>query len=155
MCLSIFYSLILNFISLEFGFILGLFIGLISYSYIGAILGCSCINTRLNSIGYSFELLIILLTFIIGQLLESYYLPKLIGEAVKLNPAWIIFALTVGGGVWIYRILMAIPVAAIIGVITRFYLSYIFDDTKNGKQLSKQLALPLSFRNIKIIPILL
>ena len=85
--------------------------------------------------GYSFELLIILLTFIIGQLLESYYFtPKLVGEAVKLNPAWIIFALTVGGGVFGFTgILMAIPVAAIIGVLTRFYLNYIFDDTKNGK----------------------
>ena len=42
LCLSIFYSLILNFISLEFGFILGLFIGLISFiPYIGAFLGCS------------------------------------------------------------------------------------------------------------------
>lgn len=139
LCLSFFYSLILNFISLEFGFILGLFIGLISFiPYIGAILGCS-LALILGSIqfGYSFELLIILLTFIIGQLLESYYFtPKLIGEAVKLNPAWIIFALTVGGGVFGFTgILMAIPVAAIIGVITRFYLSYIFDDPKNGKKI--------------------
>ena len=35
LCLSIFYSLILNFLSLEFGFILGLFIGLISFEFNG------------------------------------------------------------------------------------------------------------------------
>ena len=139
LCLAIFYSLILYFISLEFGFILGLFIGLISFiPYIGAFLGCS-LALILGSVqfGYSFELLIILITFIIGQLLESYFLtPKLVGEAVKLNPIWIIFALSVGGGLFGFiGILMAIPVAAIIGVISRFYFSYIFDASKNEKKI--------------------
>merc|ERR1712023_293015 len=79
--------------------------------------------------GYDFELLIILITFIVGQLLESYFLtPKLVGEAVKLNPIWIIFALSFGGGFFGFiGILMAIPVAAIIGVIARFYFNYILD----------------------------
>ena len=140
LCLAVFYSLILHFISLEFGFILGLFIGLISFiPYIGAFLGCS-LALILGSVqfGYSFELLIILITFIIGQLLESYFLtPKLVGEAVKLNPIWIIFALSVGGGLFGFvGILMAIPVAAIIGVITRFYFNYIFDDPKNRKKIN-------------------
>ena len=80
----------------------------------------------------------ILITFIIGQLLESYFLtPKLVGEAVKLNPIWIIFALSVGGGGFGFiGILMAIPVAAIIGVIARYYFNYIFDDSKNGKKIN-------------------
>ena len=88
--------------------------------------------------GYGFELLIIFITFIIGQLLESYYLtPKLVGEAVKLNPIWIIFALSVGGSFFGFiGILMAIPVAAIIGVIARYYFNYIFDDSKNGKKIN-------------------
>ena len=140
LCLSIFYSLILNFLSLEFGFILGLFIGLISFiPYIGAFLGCFlALILGLVQFGYGFELLIILITFIIGQLLESYFLtPKLVGEAVKLNPIWIIFALSVGGGFFGFiGILMAIPVAAIIGVIARFYFNYIFDDSKNGKKIN-------------------
>ena len=140
LCLAIFYSLILYFISLEFGFILGLFIGLISFiPYIGAFLGCF-FALILGSVqfGYSFELLIIFITFFSRQLLESYFLtPKLVGEAVKLNPIWIIFALSVGGGVFGFiGILMAIPVAAIIGVISRFYFSYIFDDLKNGKKIN-------------------
>ena len=140
LCLAIFYSLILHFISLEFGFILGLFIGLISFiPYIGAFLGClSALILGSIQFGYSFELSIIFITFVIGQLLESYFLtPKLVGEAVKLNPIWIIFALSVGGGFFGFLgILMAIPVAAIIGVLTRFYFSYIFDDLKNGKKIN-------------------
>ena len=140
LCLAVFYSLILHFISLEFGFILGLFIGLISFiPYIGAFLGCSlALILGTVQFGYSFELLIILITFIIGQLLESYFLtPKLVGEAVKLNPIWIIFALSVGGGFFGFiGILMAIPVAAIIGVITRFYFNYIFNDPKNKKKIN-------------------
>ena len=123
-----------------FSIILGLFIGLISFiPYIGAFLGCFlALILGLVQFGYGFELLIILITFIIGQLLESYFLtPKLVGEAVKLNPIWIIFALSVGGGFFGFiGILMAIPVAAIIGVIARFYFNYIFDDSKNGKKIN-------------------
>ena len=47
------------------------------------------------------------------------------------------FALSVGGGFFGFiGILMAIPVAAIIGVIARFYFNYIFDDSKNGKKIN-------------------
>ena len=91
---------------------------------------------KIKNLNYLLILIIILITFIIGQLLESYFLtPKLVGEAVKLNPIWIIFALSVGGGFFGFiGILMAIPVAAIIGVIARFYFNHIFDDSKNGKK---------------------
>ena len=129
--LSIYYALSLFLITLEFGLILGIFIGLISFvPYIGAFLGLIiAICLGLIQFGFEFYLLNILLIFIFGQLLESYYLtPKFIGQAIKLNPLWIVFSLSCGGNLFGFvGILIAIPFAAIIGVIVRYWFSSVFD----------------------------
>ena len=76
-----------------------------------------------SQFSFSFELLILLLIFIFGQLLESYYLtPKLVGDAIKLNPVWIIFALSTGAFLsGFVGVLIALPVAAVLGVLVRYY----------------------------------
>ena len=73
--------------------------------------------------GVSFELLTLLLIFVFGQLLESYYLtPKLVGDAIKLNPVWIIFALSTGAFLsGFVGVLISLPVAAVLGVLVRYY----------------------------------
>ena len=72
----------------------------------------------------------------VGQLLEGNVLtPKLVGEQVGLHPVWVIFALLAGGAIFGFiGILIAVPLAAVIGVGTRFGLeSYLgsryFDDS--------------------------
>ena len=128
--LSCFYSFSLFIVSLEFGIILGIFLGLISFvPYIGAFLGCLiALILGLIQFGLGLEIIFILIIFIFGQLLESYYLtPKFVGEAVSLNPLWIIFALSLGGKFFgITGILIAIPLAAIFGVILRYWFSNVF-----------------------------
>ena len=132
--LSIFYSMMLYIISLDFGILLGLFIGLISFMpYIGSVIGLLfALILGVIQFGLSFEVLLILLIFIIGQIIESYVLtPKFVGDAIKLNPIWIIFALSVGGNVFGFMgILIAIPMAGIIGVITRYLFYTLFDISK-------------------------
>jgi len=59
---------------------------------------------------------------LVGQLLEGNVLtPKLVGDRIGLHPVWIIFSLLAGGvlfGFW--GLLIAMPVAATLGVIVRF-----------------------------------
>ncbi len=130
--LSSFYSSFLFIISLEFGIILGIFLGIISFvPYIGAFLGCLlALLLGLSQFGIGIEIFLIILIFIFGQILESYYLtPKFVGEAVSLNPLWIIFALSLGGKFFgIIGVLIAIPLAAIIGVIIRYWFSSVFTE---------------------------
>ena len=66
--------------------------------------------------------------FISGQLFESYFLtPKLVGEAIKLNPIWIIFALMTGAYLsGFVGILISLPIAAIAGVVVRHYFTKLF-----------------------------
>ena len=79
--------------------------------------------------------------FLVGNLLEGYVLaPKLVGEKIGLHPVWVIFALLAGGALFGFLgILLALPVAAVIGVLARFALArymlsslYYGDDNSEG-----------------------
>jgi predicted PurR-regulated permease PerM len=60
--------------------------------------------------------------FLVGQVLEGNFLtPKLVGDRVGLHPVWIIFALLAGGALFGFvGLLLAVPVAAVVGVLVRF-----------------------------------
>ncbi len=123
--LSIFYAIGLFLVDIKFGIILGIFAGIISFvPFVGAFLGGGLtMILGFSQFGVSLELLILLLIFMFGQLLESYYLtPKLVGDAIKLNPVWIIFALSTGAFLsGFVGVLIALPVAAVLGVLVRYY----------------------------------
>ena len=47
--------------------------------------------------------------------------PKLVGEKVRLHPVWVMFALLAGASLFGFLgVLIAVPTAAIIGVLVRF-----------------------------------
>ena len=122
--LSIIYSVGLFLVGLKFGILLGVFAGIISF--IG---GGVTLILGLAQFGVSPELIFIFIIFLFGQLFESYFLtPKLVGEAIKLNPIWIIFALMTGAYLsGFVGVLIALPVAAILGVIIRHYFLKVFE----------------------------
>ena len=62
--------------------------------------------------------------FLIGQALEGYVLsPQLVGAKVGLHPVWMMFALIAFGYLFGFvGLLIAIPLAATIGVLLRFAL---------------------------------
>ena len=129
--LSVFYSITLYLIDINFGILLGLFAGLISFiPYVGAFLGGGlALILGFSQFGLSNELLFLLAIFISGQLIESYYLtPKFVGNAIKLNAMWIIFSLLTGAHLaGFIGILISLPVAAVVGVLVRYYFNKIFE----------------------------
>ncbi len=128
--LSVIYSVGLILVGLKFGILLGLFAGLISFvPYLGSFLGGGLtLLLGLTQFGISPHLIFIFIIFIFGQLFESYFLtPKLVGEAIKLNPIWIIFALMTGAYLCgFFGVLISLPVAAVIGVVVRHYFIKLF-----------------------------
>jgi predicted PurR-regulated permease PerM len=69
--------------------------------------------------------LYVAILFVVGVTVEGNILtPKLVGERVQLHPVWVIFALlsfvTLFG---LLGVLIAVPIAAIMGVLIRFGLS--------------------------------
>ena len=128
--LATFYSISLLFVGIKFGILLGIFSGLISFiPYVGAFLGGGLtLVLAFFQFGMSIEMLILLLIFLSGQLLESYYLtPKFVGNAINLNPIWVMFALLTGAHLaGFIGVLISLPVAAIFGVLARHYIVKLF-----------------------------
>ena len=128
--LSVIYSLGLFLVGLKFGILLGIFAGIISFvPYLGSFIGGGLtLILGFSQFGISPQLIFITIIFLFGQLFESYFLtPKLVGEAIKLNPIWIIFALMSGAYLsGFVGILIALPIAAILGVVVRHYFIKFF-----------------------------
>ncbi len=126
LCLSLglFYAIGLRIVGLDFGIIVGLLAGLLSFiPFVGVFVG------GLTSVGLAvlqfdswLPVIIVAGVFGVGQVLEGYVLqPWLVGDRVRLHPVWIIFALLAGGTLFGFLgVLMAVPVMAVIGVLVRF-----------------------------------
>jgi predicted PurR-regulated permease PerM len=126
--LGVFYAIGLSLAGLDFGLVIGLFAGLISFvpfvgSTLGAILSVGLAAAQFDTWQ---PVAIIAGIFLAGQLIEGNFLtPNLVGDAVGLHPVWIIFALLAGGALFGFLgVLLAVPVAAVIGVLTRFALEH-------------------------------
>ena len=78
----------------------------------------------------------IFIVFIIGQIVEGNFLtPKLVGQSAGIHPIWLILSLAFFGKIGgITGLILALPIAAILGVLGRhllkFYFSSIFFNSK-------------------------
>jgi predicted PurR-regulated permease PerM len=125
--LGTFYAIGLSIVGLEFGLLVGLGAGFISFiPYVGAMIGLGVgFSIALVQFSEWMPIAIVVGIFLTGQTAESYFLtPKLVGERIGLHPVWLIFALMAGGSLAGFTgVLLAVPIAAIIGVLIRFALA--------------------------------
>ena len=124
--LGVLYAIALTIAGLNFGFLIGITAGVLSIipmvgSGIGLIVAVAVAWFQAGTPEYVF---IIAAIFLGGQFIEGNILsPKLLGESVGLHPLWILFALMAGGSLLgILGMLIAVPVAAVIGVLAGFAL---------------------------------
>lgn len=130
--LGIYYSAALMLAGLQFGLVVGALAGAITFiPYIGAIIGGAlAIGLALFQFwGDWLQIGIIAAIFGAGQFMEGNILtPKLVGKSVGLHPVWLLFALSAFGSLFGFAgMLIAVPVAAAIGVLTRFGLTQYHD----------------------------
>jgi predicted PurR-regulated permease PerM len=125
--LGSFYAVSLTFAGLNFGLLIGLVSGIITFiPYVGSMTGLVlAAGVAIAQWWPEYTpILIVLAIFFIGQFIEGYVLaPKLVGESVGLHPVWLMFALFAFGSLFGFvGLLIAVPLAAIIGVLVRFAL---------------------------------
>uniref|UniRef100_UPI004048676C AI-2E family transporter n=2 Tax=Yoonia sp. TaxID=2212373 RepID=UPI004048676C len=123
--LGSYYAVALMLAGLNFGLVVGFVAGLISFiPYVGALVGgVLAIGLALFQFwGDPLMIGLIAGIFAVGQFLEGNILtPKLVGNSVGLHPVWLLFALSVFGSLFGFvGMLVAVPVAAVIGVLARY-----------------------------------
>jgi predicted PurR-regulated permease PerM len=125
--LGSYYALGLTLAGLNFGFLIGLISGLITFiPYVGSMTGLLlALAVAIAQFWPDWTwIFIVLAIFLFGQFLEGYVLtPKLVGESTGLHPVWLMFALFAFGYLFGFvGLLVAVPLAAAIGVLVRFAL---------------------------------
>ena len=125
--LGIFYATGLSLLGLNFGILIGLVAGLISFvPYVGSLTGLLLsVGVALVQFTPDWHMVAFTLAvFLVGQFIEGNILsPKLVGASAGLHPVWVMFALLAFGSLFGFvGLLLAVPVAAIIGVLTRYAL---------------------------------
>jgi predicted PurR-regulated permease PerM len=123
--LGMFYALALSLIGLNFGALIGMGAGLIGFiPYVGSLTGL-VVATSVAVVQFWPEWHWVAATigiFVFGQFVEGNILsPKLVGASVGLHPVWLMFALFAFGSLFGFvGLLLAVPLAAVIGVLMRF-----------------------------------
>ncbi|MEO0618923.1 MAG: AI-2E family transporter [Pseudomonadota bacterium] len=119
------YAIALSIVGLKYGLLIGLIAGLLNFvPFVGSAVGL------LLSVGVAVSqfwpswipIVAVIAIFLAGQFLEGNILqPKIVGDSIRLHPVWIIFALFAFSYLFGFLgVLIAVPAAAVIGVLTRF-----------------------------------
>jgi predicted PurR-regulated permease PerM len=126
--LGVMYAVGLTAVGLNFGILIGMFAGLISFiPYVGSLVGL------VLSVGVAFVqfwpdwlwIAAVAGVFFLGQFIEGNILqPRLVGKSVGLHPVWLMFALFAFGALFGFvGLLIAVPAAAAVAVLVRFAIS--------------------------------
>ena len=127
-CLSLgaIYATGLTLVGLDFGLLIGLGTGLMAFiPYVGMLIGLMiAFGVALMQFSDIMPFAMVGAVFAIGQTLDAAVLtPNLVGGRVGLHPVWIIFALMTGAALFGFTgVLLAVPMASVIGVLVRFSL---------------------------------
>ncbi len=145
--LGIYYAVGLTLTGLNFGLLIGLFSGLISFiPYAGSLVGLVlAIGVALVQFWPDYVSIgIVLAVFFSGQFLEGNILqPRLVGRSVNLHPVWLMFALFAFGSLFGFvGLLVAVPASAAVAVLVRFALrryldSDLYDDGDPDNRLTE------------------
>jgi predicted PurR-regulated permease PerM len=126
--LGFFYAIGLSLAGLQFGLAIGMGAGLLSFiPYVGALVGgVLAIGVGLVQFWPDYTMILVIVAiFATGQFIEGNFLsPKLVGGSIGLHPVWLMFALFAFGYLFGFvGLLLAVPMAAAVGVFVRYGLS--------------------------------
>jgi predicted PurR-regulated permease PerM len=126
LALALYYATALSVVGLDLGLIVGLTAGLLSFiPYVGSITGLvAAVSLAFAQFPTWTGVIEVGLVFAVGNILEGYVIyPRFLGDRVELHAVWVIFALFAGGAAFGFvGVLLAVPVTAVIGVLSRFWL---------------------------------
>jgi predicted PurR-regulated permease PerM len=122
--MAVFYSAGLSLTGMQGALGLGVFTAIvIIIPYIGIAIGLVlAVLSVILQFGFSSELIVVLVIFGIGQVLEGFFLtPRLVGERIGLHPVAVLFALLIFAKLFgFFGVLLALPASAIVLVLIRF-----------------------------------
>ncbi|WP_439532403.1 AI-2E family transporter [Polymorphobacter sp.] len=127
--LAVFYAIGWSLVGLDYALVLGVLAGVFGFvPFLGVIVAVALsLMVAIGQFGLDWvQLLLVFGVFQVGQILESAILtPNLIGDRIGLHPVWVLFSVFAGGAVaGLAGVFLAVPVAAVLGVVVRAALTH-------------------------------
>ena len=125
--MGVLYGLGWSLAGLNFGLVLGVLAGVMSFvPFVGALFAAViAVAMAIGQWGFDpMNIAAVAAVFFVVQTLEGAFLtPRLVGERVGLHPVWVLFAVFAGGEIMGFvGVLIAVPAAAAIAVLVRFWI---------------------------------
>lgn len=124
--LATFYSISLMALGLNYALVIGILSGILNFipwlgSFSGFVIATGV--ALLQFWGHWWMVALVSFIFVFGQVVEGNVItPNIVGDSVKLHPVMLMMALSVGGALLGFAgLLLAVPVAAALGVVARHY----------------------------------
>ncbi|HEX4296963.1 MAG TPA: AI-2E family transporter [Devosia sp.] len=123
--LCVYYATALTLTGLNFGLVIGLMTGLLSFiPFFGFLTGLVLsMGVALVQFAPNWWLVVIVfIVYMIGQFLEGNILyPRFVGQSININPVWLMFALFAFAFLFGFvGLLLAVPLAAITATLARY-----------------------------------
>ncbi len=132
--LGLYYAIALSMTGLNFGLLIGLVSGAVSFiPYVGSLTGLVlAMGVAIVQFFPDWGMIAtVFAIFIFGQTIEGYVLyPKLVGDSIGVHPVWLMFALFAFGYLFGFvGLLLAVPLTAVVGVAARFAVGKYLNST--------------------------
>lgn len=126
-CLAVLYAVGWSAVGLDYAIVLGLLAGLLGFvPFVGPLFGVTMsVLVAIGQFGLDgTRISLVFLVFVVVQAIEGSILtPNLIGNRIGLHPVWVLFAVFAGGELMgVIGIFLAVPIAAVTGVLGRWLL---------------------------------
>lgn len=123
--LAVFYGVALSLAGLDFGMLIGITAGALSFvPYLGALVGFGA------SVGMALiqfwpdwtRVVLVGAIFVVGNVVSDYVVtPRVMGDRIGVHPLWVLFAFFAGAALFGFAgMLASVPACAVIGVVARF-----------------------------------
>jgi len=136
--LMVFYGGALSLVGLDFGLLIGLGAGALSFvPYLGALVGFGAsVGTALVQFWPDWSRVALVGgIFVFGNVVSDYLItPRVVGDRIGLHPLWVLFGFFAGAALFGFvGMLVSLPACALIGVVARFALAqYVTSDVYRG-----------------------
>lgn len=123
--LCVYYATALTLTGLNFGLVIGLMTGILSFIPFFGFLTGFVLSMGIALVQFAPDwwfVVIVFVVYMIGQFLEGNVLyPRFVGQSININPVWLMFALFAFAFLFGFvGLLLAVPLAAITATLTRY-----------------------------------
>jgi len=115
-------AIALSLFRVPYGFLFGVFIGLLALFPYGGTVGITLVSLLLAFKSIGLGLTVLAIATVVDQVVENGIAPRLMGHLTGVHPVWVVMAILIGGKVaGLLGVVLAVPIASTVKDVMEIY----------------------------------